>query len=76
MTYIPWILSANVVLMMWLVGNKNPLAWWIGISSQALWLYFDWKVEAWGLMPLALVLTVVYFRNWQRWTSHSHRSEG
>ncbi len=67
MTYIPWILMVWTVVTMWLAGNKNPLAWYSGIASQALWLVFDWHVEAWGLMPLAIVLTVVYARNLMRW---------
>ena len=67
MTYIPWILAAWTVVTMWLAGNKNVWAWYGGIASQALWLYFDYRVEAWGLMPLAVVLTFVYARNLRRW---------
>ena len=45
--FIPWILAAWTVATMILAGNKNPLAWYSGIASQALWLYFDYRVEAW-----------------------------
>ena len=65
--FIPWILAAWTVATMILAGNKNPLAWYSGIASQALWLYFDYRVEAWGLMPLAVILTAVYMRNLRRW---------
>lgn len=64
---IPWILAAWTVATMWLAGNKSPWAWYSGITSQLLWLYFDYTVEAWGLMPLAVVLTAVYLRNLRRW---------
>lgn len=65
--FIPWILAAWTVATMWLAGNKNPLAWYSGIASQLLWLYFDYTVQAWGLMPLAVILTGVYWRNLRRW---------
>jgi len=68
MLIIPWILAVWTVITMWLAGSKTPWAWASGISSQGLWLYFDYRVEAWGLMPLAVVLTTVYARNWWRWT--------
>ena len=67
----PWILSVCTVVTMILAGNKNPLAWWLGIGSQAIWLYFDWTVEAWGLMPLAVVLTFIYGRNLRKWRAEA-----
>lgn len=67
MTFIPWILAAWTIWSMWLAGNKSPWAWYSGIASQGLWLYFDWRVEAWGLMPLSVVLTIVYARNLVKW---------
>lgn len=67
MTVIPWILACWTVTSMWLAGNKTPWAWVSGIASQGLWLYFDYRVEAWGLMPLAVVLTAVYLRNLKKW---------
>jgi len=60
-------LSALTVVTMTLAGNKNPLAWWLGIGSQVVWLYFDWTVGAWGLMPLSVVLTAIYGRNLRKW---------
>ena len=67
MTYIPWLLAGWTVTTMWLAGNKSVWAWYSGIASQALWLVFDYQVKAWGLMPLAVVLTAVYGRNLLRW---------
>ncbi len=64
---IPWFLMGCTMVTMKLAGDKNPLAWKIGIASQAVWLYFDYTVEAWGLMPLAVILTAIYVRNLRRW---------
>ena len=55
------------VATMWLAGNKSEWAWYSGIASQGLWLVFDWHVGAYGLMPLAIILSAVYWRNLQRW---------
>lgn len=67
MTYIPWILSVWVVAQMWLAGNQDIRCWYVGIAGQVLWLYFDYQVEAWGLMPLAIFLTFIYVRNIIKW---------
>lgn len=65
--YLPWVLMVWTVVNMWLAGNKNVLAWYSGIVSQGGWLLFDFYVQAWGLMPLAVILTAVYVRNIRRW---------
>ena len=67
MTLLPWLLSCWTVVTMTLAGNKSVWAWRSGIASQGLWLVFDYHVEAWGLMPLAVVLTAVYYRNLRKW---------
>lgn len=62
-----WFLMGWTVLNMWLIGNKTVWAWYSAITSQAAWLYFDYLVGAYGLMPLAVVLTVIYVRNIRKW---------
>lgn len=62
-----WFLMGWTVLNMWLIGNKTVWAWYSAIASQAVWLYFDYLVGAYGLMPLAVVLTVIYVRNIRKW---------
>lgn len=66
---LPWFLFGLTVLTMTLAGNKNPWAWRLGIASQVVWLWFDYRVEAYGLMPLAIVLTTIYYRNLRKWES-------
>lgn len=64
---IPLATSVVTVLGMWLAGNKNVLGWYLGIANQALWLTFIIAFEAWGLLPLLVVLLFVYSRNVYRW---------
>jgi len=63
----PWLLSAGTLGNMWLVGNKNKLGWVVGLANQALWITFIVLFSAWGLLPLALALIVLYTRNLVRW---------
>lgn len=64
---IPWILSINTIILMWLAGNKNSLSWILGLIGQAGWFLFVILYEAWGLLPLCVALTFVYSRNLLKW---------
>lgn len=64
---IPLLLSANTIVLMWLVGNRSTLGWLLGVVGQALWFVFIFAWQVWGLLPLATVLTVVYARNLLKW---------
>lgn len=64
---VSWALACWTLLNMYLAGNKSVWAWYSGIASQGLWLVFDYAVGAWGLMPLAVLLTAVYVRNIRKW---------
>lgn len=64
---IPLVLSVNTLALMWLVGNKRVLGWVLGLGGQVVWFAFIVVFEAWGLLPLAIGLTVVYARNLVRW---------
>ena len=70
-TIFPWFLSAGTLAGMWLTGNKNKWGWGVGLANQALWITFILLYSAWGLLPLALALIVVYSRNLYRW--HNER---
>ena len=63
----PWILSAITVYMSILVGNQNKNAWVIGLGNQCLWLLWIVVDQAWGLVPMNLILSVTYFRNHIKW---------
>lgn len=64
---IPLALSANTIALMWLVGNRRTLGWVLGLAGQAMWFVFIAVFDAYGLLPLAVVLTVVYARNLAKW---------
>lgn len=69
---IPWVLSANTLALMWLVGNRRIAGWALGVIGQALWFAFIFTWQVWGLLPLATSLTVVYSRNLILWRRERH----
>jgi hypothetical protein len=66
--YLPWLLSAITIYMTLLQGNKNRLAWVIGLIGQAGWLVYIVGTKAWGLLPLNATLWVLYARNYCKWS--------
>lgn len=65
---LPWLLSAITVWMTLLAGNKHRHAWLIGLGNQALWATWIVATGAWGLLPMNVALTYVYFRNHLKWS--------
>jgi|CXWL01.1.fsa_nt_gi hypothetical protein len=71
------VLVISIVLMIWTtltIGLQThgsaALAMWAsasGLLSQLLWIVFDLLTGAYGLLPLALILGVLYVRGWLRW---------
>lgn len=51
---------------MWLAGNGDRRAWYVGLASQCVWGLFIFTFAAWGLLPLSVCLVVVYIRNIRR----------
>lgn len=64
---IPLLLSANTLVLTWLVGNRRTAGWVLGCLGQALWFVFIITWQVWGLLPLAVGLSIVYTRNLVRW---------
>jgi hypothetical protein len=64
---IPWVLSANTIAVMWLVGNRKVLGWWLAVGGQVGW--FAWIILAreWGFAPMAIALSITYVRNLVKW---------
>lgn len=65
--YLPYLMSFLSYLMMHLVGNKNTLGWALGLMNQSLW--FTWVIlsEQWGFLPMVLIFTFAYIRNYLKW---------
>jgi hypothetical protein len=64
---LPLALSVNTIAVMWLAGSKRPAGWALGLAGQAGWVAFVILFQAWGLLPLTVVLTGIYARNLIRW---------
>lgn len=64
---VPLALSVNTLTVMWLAGNKRVVAWTLALVGQAGWFAFIVLFAAWGLLPLATGLTVIYARNLWLW---------
>lgn len=65
--WLPFLLSAITVWMTLMAGNLHRSAWLVGLANQALWLVWIVAAQAWGLIPLNIVLWVVYARNHFKW---------
>lgn len=70
---IPWLLSANTLTLTYLVGNKSNAGWLLGVIGQAMWFLFIITWQVWGLLPLAIGLTILYARNLVKW--HREKNE-
>ena len=68
---LPWFLSLVTGLTMWMAGNKDIRAWYIGIAAQFFWVFFDIYFDALGLLPVSLMLFVIYIRNIKAWRKPS-----
>jgi hypothetical protein len=64
---IPLALSANTLVLTWLVGNRRTAGWVLGCIGQVMWFVFIVTWQVWGLLPLAIGLSFVYARNLVRW---------
>lgn len=65
--YLPWVLSVITIWMTFLAGNKSQMAWSVGLVNQVLWLVWIVSDEAWGMIPMNVVLFVIYGRNYLKW---------
>lgn len=65
--WIPYVLSVFTLWMMYLAGNKSPLAWKVGLGNQVLWVTWICVSHTWGLAPLTAALIVMYIRNLWKW---------
>lgn len=70
---LPWIMSVITIWSMWLAGNKNVLAWKVGLTNQILWLTFNIHFHVWGFMPTTAFLIYVYTRNLIKWREDAKR---
>lgn len=65
--YLPWLLSAITLWMTYLQGEKNTLSWVVGLVGQLGWFILTFVTGLYGLLPLNIGLTVLYYRNYVKW---------
>lgn len=65
--YLPWLLSAVTLWMTYLQGEKNTLSWVVGLVGQLGWFILTFVTGLYGLLPLNIGLTVLYYRNYVKW---------
>lgn len=73
---IPLVLSVNTLALTWLVGSRRTLGWVLGCAGQVLWFVFIVVWQVWGLLPLAIGLSVIYARNLIRWRREQTKRHG
>lgn len=66
--YLPYILSAITAYTMLLAGNKKKGAWLVGLLNQILWFTWIFVSGTWGLLPMCIVMCIVYYRNYIKWS--------
>jgi len=62
-----WILSITSVIMLWLMGNKNKYAPFVGIGNQVLWVIYVLMTKQHGLLLGVVMYLVVHIRNAMKW---------
>jgi hypothetical protein len=45
-----YVLSANSLISLWLVGNKNKAGFILGIVNQVLWVWYALMLKQYGLL--------------------------
>jgi hypothetical protein len=52
----------------WMVGNKNTAGWIVALCNQVLWFTWIWASRNYGFVPLGIMLTIIYARNYRAWS--------
>jgi len=63
-----WILSANSLISLWLVGNKNKAGFILGLVNQALWVWYALMLKQYGLLVGVIAYTIINYRNLKKWS--------
>lgn len=71
LTYLPWLLSALTLYTTYLQGEKNIFAWVLGLVGQLGWFVLTFVSGLYGLLPLNIGLTVLYFINYNKWKGNT-----
>lgn len=72
---IPFVLSVNTFALTWLVGRRSTTGWVLGVVGQVLWFIFVFMYQAWGLLFMAVGLTILYVWNLRKWLREQRAEE-
>lgn len=70
-----WALFAMTAANMWLVSEKRRSGFLVGLVAQPLWMVFDLYTGAYGLLPLAPIMSLILLRGWWKWSQDERASE-
>jgi len=62
-----WLLSALLVLNLYLMGNKSIWGPITGVGVQLAWVFYAVATKQYGLVPGVIVLAAINIRNWVKW---------
>lgn len=63
-----WLISVITITSMELIARKHWYGWGLGLINQGFWGYFMvYEKQAYGLLPISLVLTWRYSVAMLRW---------
>lgn len=65
--YLPWLISIITIYSALLCGKKKASGWFIGFINQWLWLIWIFASETWGMLPMNVVLTYIFAKNFFKW---------
>ena len=65
---IQWVLSALLILNLWLMGNKSIWGPITGVIVQVIWCFYAFATHQYGLAPGVIILTIIQIRNWVKWS--------
>lgn len=63
-----WALTLMGVTCFWLAGRKVWWCWYVGLSTQVIWLAYSLVTQQWGFLVGVAVYSWVYVGNARRWT--------
>jgi hypothetical protein len=55
---------------LWLTGNRSLAAPIIGMINFIPWTLFAYVTEAWPLIPMNMVITMLHLRTFIKWRRH------
>ena len=69
---IQWVLSALLILNLWLMGNKSIWGPITGVIVQVVWVGYTLTTHQYGLVLGMVILVLVNLRNWIKWHTETH----